>query len=536
MANNFQLKAIISAQDKLSPTLKGIQKTIKITKKSLGDIAGAGRNLMTSIGVGGAAISGGVFAALSKIVSESSKFEKFETVLSTIEGSAEKARASINWIDKFSNDTPYDLDEVTEAYVQLRAYGLDPVAGSLQSVGEAAAGMGKPLLDAVSALKGAVAGNNEALKNSFAIDAKKIGNDTFYKYTDLLTGQTQIVKAAGSTRKSIEAAITGIWNNQFGGSMQKLAKTWDGSLGMLKGYGLNFARWIGSAGIFDSLKDQIQVILDLFAKWESDGTLSKLAKSISADLQSVVKELAGWLKQIDWQATYQGFRTLLRGIRDFISAIGGLKTVFLAIGALSLAGPISSILSIAASISLLGYSVVAISAPLAAIVAAGYLIYKNWNSIAPMLQQTMQSFSGLGESLMQLWGVIGPLMLPVLELMGSILGKLLVVAIKTLTDNIKDMVNTLTFAVDLFRKVTSFVLPDWVKDKLGIARDTPEGSQSGSSPGARLTAANKTKLDGEVLMRFENAPPGFRVDPGKTNQPGMTFNPDVGYRDFVFGY
>jgi hypothetical protein len=38
------------------------------------------------------------------------------------------------------------------------------------------------------------------------------------------------------------------------------------------------------------------------------------------------------------------------------------------------------------------------------------------------------------------------------------------------------------------------------------------------------------KLNGELVVRFEDAPPGLRVDPGRSNQPALSINPDVGYR------
>ncbi|MGA3798384.1 phage tail tape measure protein [Pseudomonas fluorescens] len=53
------------------------------------------------------------------------------------------------------------------------------------------------------------------------------------------------------------------------------------------------------------------------------------------------------------------------------------------------------------------------------------------------------------------------------------------------------------------------------------------------APGALLqqgAANNRAQLEGGLVMRFENAPPGFRVDPGTSNQPGLSITPKVGYR------
>jgi TP901 family phage tail tape measure protein len=53
------------------------------------------------------------------------------------------------------------------------------------------------------------------------------------------------------------------------------------------------------------------------------------------------------------------------------------------------------------------------------------------------------------------------------------------------------------------------------------------------APGALLqqTAANnRTQLEGGLVVRFENAPPGLRADPGTSNQSGLAITPKVGYR------
>jgi hypothetical protein len=95
---------------------------------------------------------------------------------------------------------------------------------------------------------------------------------------------------------------------------------------------------------------------------------------------------------------------------------------------------------------------------------------------------------------------------------------------------------------------------DWVAEKIGkvgailsgignfasgafgSAPAAPEGAApQGRGAGAGLLAgANKQQLNGEMVVKFENAPPGMRVAPGKTNIPGMDMNPDVGYRSAAY--
>jgi hypothetical protein len=61
----------------------------------------------------------------------------------------------------------------------------------------------------------------------------------------------------------------------------------------------------------------------------------------------------------------------------------------------------------------------------------------------------------------------------------------------------------------------------------------PTAAPLGSPLAARGALAGPqqpARLNGELRVRFEGAPEGMRVDPGKTNQPGLAVNPDVGYR------
>lgn len=58
----------------------------------------------------------------------------------------------------------------------------------------------------------------------------------------------------------------------------------------------------------------------------------------------------------------------------------------------------------------------------------------------------------------------------------------------------------------------------------------PPGMPAPGSLVQQASANNRTQLDGALVMRFENAPPGFRADPGTSNQPGLSITPKVGYR------
>lgn len=50
------------------------------------------------------------------------------------------------------------------------------------------------------------------------------------------------------------------------------------------------------------------------------------------------------------------------------------------------------------------------------------------------------------------------------------------------------------------------------------------------APGSLVMAGNKAQVSGELNININGAPPGTRIEQPKTNQPGLTVKPKVGYR------
>ncbi|MEE4088137.1 phage tail tape measure protein [Pseudomonas viridiflava] len=81
------------------------------------------------------------------------------------------------------------------------------------------------------------------------------------------------------------------------------------------------------------------------------------------------------------------------------------------------------------------------------------------------------------------------------------------------------------------------------KQQINQAMGIPATSQLLSAPnlpapGSLLLqqgAGVGSRLEGELNIRFENAPPGMRTEQMQTNQPGLTISPSVGYRTLGAG-
>lgn len=63
----------------------------------------------------------------------------------------------------------------------------------------------------------------------------------------------------------------------------------------------------------------------------------------------------------------------------------------------------------------------------------------------------------------------------------------------------------------------------------GVLNRPMQFAAPGSLP-QQTAENNRTQLKGDLNIRFTDAPPGMRVDEPKTNQPGLSVKPSVGYR------
>jgi hypothetical protein len=222
-------------------------------------------------------------ASFKSLANVSMQFEKFETVLKTIEGSSLKAKESMNWVEDFASKTPYQLQQVTDGFVKLKAYGINPINGTLKTLGNTASAMGKDLNQAVEAMADAVTGENERLKE-FGIKASKQGQEIAYNWTDASGKAKHIIVKNNS--EIIQSTLESIFNSKYAGAMEAQSKTLAGMLSNMQDNFTKFQKNIMDGGLYDYLKAMTQVVNDRFqqafintangAKGFADGAISAI--------------------------------------------------------------------------------------------------------------------------------------------------------------------------------------------------------------------------------------------------------------------
>ena len=197
----------------------------------------------------------GLTHAFKGIVSINKEFESLSGSLKTVTGSAQGAQEAFALIEKFALDTPYQLEEIVEAFIRLKALGLEPSIEALTSYGNTASAFGRGIMDFTEALSNAVMFNFRSLR-SFGIMAtteKDKVNFTFQGIT------TTVAKNA----KAIEAYLRSLGNVQFAGAMKEQMDTMGGVMSNIEDAFGKLARNIGEAGLTTAIKNALKQFNDM---------------------------------------------------------------------------------------------------------------------------------------------------------------------------------------------------------------------------------------------------------------------------------
>jgi hypothetical protein len=366
-------------QREIAQTEQGLLKLRAASKidfgKSFKGIGGAFKGDMKRAGVVGGVLSAAGLGIAKDMLDTTAAFEKSLTILKTVEGSQEKAKASFSWIQDFAQRTPFELQQVTDAFVRLRAYGIDPIRGdSLRVLGDTASAMGKDVMDAVEAIADAVTGENERLKE-FGIKAAKDGAKITYTWTDR-AGKQMAKTVDGDNRAMIQSTILAIWNSKYKGAMDEQSKTWNGMISNMKDAWARFAYDVMQSGPFEKLKAQLGDFLAKIEVWSKDGTMKKWAdetgkrmlkageaiwnvgKGLFNALDGIQKFLGGWDKL--------AYAMLAANFAPTILAIGQLAKGVWVLSAATWAavGPIGLLAVAIAAIGLVLFSIIDQGGPL----------------------------------------------------------------------------------------------------------------------------------------------------------------------------
>lgn len=493
---------------------------------------GKGLGVLTAAGAGFA------YVFKTQFVDTAAEFERFRTILTTLEGSSKKADASMAWISDFAAKTPFAMKEVTDQFVRLRAYGLNPMDGTLRTLGDTAAAMGKPLESAVEAIADAVTGENERLKE-FGIKARAVGSKFVYEYTQ--NGKTMRVAANKNSREAIQATLMAIWNSKYAGSMDKLSGTWEGMVSNLGDQWDRFKLLVMQNGAFDFLKDKLGGLLDKVDAMAKSGELKKLAAAFGDKLMKALTAAwhAGEAVAAALPAITAAVEPLIDGVKWLADTFGANNVAMAAIAGTIALMVIPAIYATITAIYAMGVALLTtpvgwILGGLALLAGAAYLIYRNWEPISRWLGDNlfaplMGALHAVGDFFSKTWDTITGKFTDAIAFMVDAWDKYNPLAlIRAGIEGLMAWLGNWNLGEVIRDKVAAIAsyLPAWLQKKLGIAdiaAAAPAASAAGAAAaGQGAAAAQNARM--RVQVDFNNLPKGAKVSSERRGQGEIELN------------
>lgn len=216
----------------------------------------------------------GLTNTFKSIVETNKEFERLSGSLKTVTGSAKAAKEAFTLIEDFATSTPFQLDEIVDSFIRLKAMGLEPSMEALISYGNTASAFGKNILEFVSAVTSATVGEFERLK-TFGIKAKVEGELVKFIFQGITT-------EVGKNAVEIENYLRSIGTINFGGAMAEQMNTMGGTMSNIEDALAKVARTIGENGLNKAIKEVLDQFNNLISG--TDGA----AKTIGETLASAV--------------------------------------------------------------------------------------------------------------------------------------------------------------------------------------------------------------------------------------------------------
>lgn len=307
--NMFGLGILLNAKDQASASIYRVSNSLEELSKQLEKTGTASKQQMAVItesiksatkeldlgvafnSVGNTFIDMGKsmvspLADLSKqVISTSSQFEQWRMTLKALYGDADVASQKLQWGMNLAAQTPFDVEDVTQALIGFKAVGAEAdtqfanASGEMRSfleyMGDLAAlrpdvGLQGVLMGVRNLLGG---DGGHSLRMRMDIDLENILGKDF-----------------GTTTEEIMQDLVTVSDKLANGLMTELEGTWSQMISNLEDQSTRFFLAIGDGGAFDSLKSALKTISDAIGEIDDD-RMAKIGKNIADALNMIIKPI-----------------------------------------------------------------------------------------------------------------------------------------------------------------------------------------------------------------------------------------------------
>ena len=299
----------IRVVDKTQRSLSNIEKRLGQVNNSLigvGKVAGIAATALGAIG--GANLVRG-------IVNTTARFQDLRTALSSVTGSARDGAAAFDFVSQFATQTQFGVDTLSEAFIKLKAAGIEPTQELLTTFTDTAAVTTDQIgtLTAITDLFARTTSGGLGLEELNRLADRGV---PVFRILEEQLGITRLEvsefgKTAEGAQKITEALTRGL-NNSFGGATAKRVNNLSTAMSNFQIGVANVADAIGQGGLNRALTELINQFNGVLAR------IVPLAKQFGEELGFGIFQVTKFLKENNF-----AFGNFLEGAKIALSVLGG---------------------------------------------------------------------------------------------------------------------------------------------------------------------------------------------------------------------
>ncbi|WP_162897066.1 tape measure protein [Chromobacterium rhizoryzae] len=292
-------------------------------------------------------LTGAVQATMS-VLSKTGAFETLQVQLNNVEKSSVLGAHTFKQLKQLALDTPFGVQGLTQTYTQLKNFGLDPMAGSLQAITDQSAKLGgsQETLTRIALALGQ-AWSKQKLQGEEVLQFVDAGVpvwDLLGKKLNKTTAELQDMGSKGLLGRDVIRQLIQAIEEESKGAASSQVGTWQGMVSQLQDIWDQFLAEVGNNGPLEAAKSQIKSLMDAIAQAMADGSAADMGRNLAAIISTLgetirvtvgfVREHADAIKLLI--GSYVGMKVLVQAVQ-WVGALSAALNTLRAIGSTKIA-------------------------------------------------------------------------------------------------------------------------------------------------------------------------------------------------------
>lgn len=278
----------------------------------------------TKLAALGGALAGvyGVKRFAGSVIDTGARFEMLQARLDTsFKGDTQSSSRVLDDMVRLAKETPFEIEGLTDAFLTLKNFGIDPYSGALKAAVEQSSALGAKTetLDAIvrefgqAWARGKLQGEGirTLVQNGVPI------MELLSKATGVATDKIDQLSEKGLLTRDVMRKLFAVMASENAGASQRAMKTYTGLMSMLADNWTQFMRKVADAGAFATVKARLDQLQSRFGAFLDSPRGARFIRQLSEGMSRLVDATARFSATLltgRWQDALRGVAADLRGL------------------------------------------------------------------------------------------------------------------------------------------------------------------------------------------------------------------------------